>query len=80
MKAIDKLTIEELAEQIAACPSQGAHKAFGNITNTQFSIARHSGGCTFTGKHYVYFPQHDCLVRDDVAKWISKNLKKEKQP
>lgn len=43
-----------------------------NVTQTQFSIARFSMGCTFNGDHYVYIPPTDELIRADVLKW-SKN-------
>ena len=37
-----------------------------DVSRTQLSIARHYGGCTVQGRHYVYFPDHDELWRDDV--------------
>lgn len=37
-----------------------------NVSRTQLSIARHYGGCTVQGRHYVYFPEHDELWRDDI--------------
>ena len=37
-----------------------------NVSQSQLSIARFSGGCTIGGKRFVYFPEHDELWRDDV--------------
>lgn len=37
-----------------------------DVRRTEMSIARYSGGFTVQGKHYVYFPEHDELWRDDV--------------
>ena len=37
-----------------------------HVSRTQFSIARHSGGCRAYGHYYYYDPAHDCLIRDDV--------------
>lgn len=37
-----------------------------NVSQSQLSIARFAGGCTIGGRHFVYFPQHDELWRDDV--------------
>jgi len=39
-----------------------------NVSHTQFSIARHYGGCVHNGKEYVYFPDEDKLVRKDLLK------------
>lgn len=41
-----------------------------DVSQTQLSIARYSGGCVVNGRHYVYFPQHDELWRDDVLKMV----------
>jgi hypothetical protein len=37
-----------------------------DVSHTQLSLARESGGCTVQGRHYVYFPEHDELWRDDI--------------
>ena len=37
-----------------------------NVSQTQFSIARHYGGIQFQGHHYAYFAAHDELWRSDV--------------
>ena len=46
-----------------------------NVSQTQFSIARYSGGCTLNGDRYVYLPQTDELIRADVLKWKKKAQK-----
>ena len=49
--------------------------AIGGVTQGQLSIARHYGGCTYQGKHYIYMPATDELVRDDVVAWLAKYRK-----
>lgn len=39
---------------------------FMDVSHTQLSIARHYGGGTVRGRHYVYFPQSDELWREDI--------------
>ena len=39
-----------------------------HVSRSQFSVARHYGGCTFMGKRYVYIPLTDVLIREDVVK------------
>lgn len=39
-----------------------------HVSQTQFSIARHYGGITFNGAHYVYDPVEDSLTRADLLK------------
>lgn len=41
-----------------------------DVSMTQFSIARHYGGCTFNGARFTYFPADDSLWRDDVVRAI----------
>jgi len=41
-----------------------------NVSQTQLSIARFSGGCRVNGRMYYYNPLTDELVRDDVLKWL----------
>jgi hypothetical protein len=45
------------------------------VSQSQFSVARHYGGCTFQGQSYVYVPGADELVRADVVKWLAKHRK-----
>ena len=36
------------------------------VSQTQFSVARYYGGCTFNGASYVYDAENDKLVRKDI--------------
>ena len=42
------------------------------VSSSQFSVARHFGGCRAFGKHYIYVPSTDELIRDDVVKLLAK--------
>ena len=42
------------------------------VSQTQLSIARHYGGITVNGEHYVYCPPTDELIRGDVLKALGK--------
>ena len=46
------------------------------VSNSQFSIARHYGGITYSGESYTYLPKTDELIRNDVLKWQSNQAKK----
>ena len=46
-----------------------------NVTRSQFSIARYYGGINFNGARYIYYPDTDELIREDVMKWKAKRLK-----
>ena len=48
-----------------------------HVSQTQLSIARHYGGCTFQGYGYTYNHVDDTLTRNDVLKGEPKP-KKEK--
>lgn len=48
-----------------------------NVSHTQFSVARHFGGCTFNGASYHYDAENDVLVRMDVWKALLANDKAE---
>lgn len=37
-----------------------------HVSQTQFSVARHFGGCTFQGQRYIYDASTDRLIRADV--------------
>ena len=39
-----------------------------NVSRSQFSIARHYGGIKLNGASYVYDPETDTLIREDVLK------------
>jgi hypothetical protein len=51
--------------------------AYARITQTHFSIARYWGGCTINGRHFVYCPIDDSLIRSDVFGWLVKRVKEE---
>lgn len=51
-----------------------------NVSQTQLSIARYSGGCTLNGDHYIYIPHADELIRADVLKWKKKAQKNATAP
>ena len=38
--------------------------AIQGVSQTQLSIARHYGGCTYGGREYYYIPTTDELVRE----------------
>ena len=42
------------------------------INLTQFSVARFYGGMSYNGASYIYLPETDELIRDDVVKWLAK--------
>ena len=46
------------------------------ISNTQLSVARHYGACTYNGAAYTYADDSDALVRNDVLAWLVKERKK----
>jgi len=48
---------------------------FGNVSQTQLSVARHYGGCRVNNAYYDYNAEHDLLIRVDVLKWICKQMK-----
>ena len=36
------------------------------VSQSQFSVARHYGGCTYMGQPYIYDASQDRLIRRDV--------------
>ena len=42
---------------------------------TQLSIARYYGTINFNGYKYIYYPDTDELIREDVMRWKAKQLK-----
>lgn len=48
------------------------------VSQTQFSVARHYGACSFQGRSYFYVPSTDELIRDDVLKFVG-NLRKKQE-
>lgn len=49
-----------------------AHAIIRYVSSSQLSVARHFGGCRAFGRHYVYVPETDELIRDDVVKLLAK--------
>ena len=45
------------------------------VSQSQLSVARHFGGCTYGGREYAYIPTTDELVREDVVRWVTKRRK-----
>lgn len=50
-----------------------------NVIQTQLSIARFYGGCSYNGDGYTYMHEHDQLIRNDVLKHIAKLRKAAKK-
>lgn len=69
-------------ELLAACAALGlasdAQIGWRNVSDTQLSIARYSGGMAFMGWTFTYFPADDSLWRDDVVRAIRQARKAEK--
>ena len=53
--------------------------AISGVSNSQLSIARYYGGCTYQGRGYMYVPLSDELIRDDVVKFLAKYRKEQKK-
>jgi len=71
-------TIEDLREfqdELKKKFGEDASVAYANVSMTHLSVARHYGGATVQGKHFVYNPADDSLIREDVVKWIAKKRK-----
>ena len=43
-----------------------------HVSQTQFSVSRYYGGCTYRSESYTYLPHTDELIRDDVLRWMQK--------
>lgn len=72
------VTIDDLKEfQDGLEEKFGAHAniAYANVSMTQLSIARHYGGVKVQGKYFVYNPNDDSLIREDIVKWVAKQKK-----
>lgn len=70
------------AEQIALAVSElNRDTPYGiqNCRHGHFSIARHYGGINYNGRHYIYIPKTDELIRDNVLKWVTDRRKRIKQ-
>jgi hypothetical protein len=66
---------QSILADLDACPLH-RKSPFGitNVMQTQFSIARYYGGINFNGSMYIYYPDTDELIREDVMKWKAKQL------
>jgi hypothetical protein len=65
-----------ILSDLDACPLH-RKTPFGvtNVSMTQLSIARYYGMINFNGYRYIYYPDTDELIREDVMKWKAKQLK-----
>lgn len=69
-----------LADIPADCPlSRETPYGVAGVSDTQFSVARHYGGCTYNGQHYVYLPLTDELIRHDVLQWLAKKEREQRK-
>ena len=69
------VTNDEVAALSVGLQDQRAAWLYRFVSQTQLSIARHFGGITVNGKNYVYFPETDELIRDDVLAELRKMRK-----
>lgn len=79
---MSNITIEKLHDYIDALElkfGKDANVGYANVSMTQLSIARHYGGCKVGSHHYVYNPMDDSLIREDVFKWLAKEIKKQEK-
>jgi len=67
--------IRKFADEIEQEFGAETNIAYVGVSMTQFSLAKHYGGCKVQGKHFVYNPLDDSLIREDVVKWIAKRKK-----
>ena len=59
-------------DTLANCPlDRSTPYIIRNVSASQFSVARHCGGMTYQGRHYIYDNIRDELVRADVRKWLA---------
>jgi len=65
-----------ILSDLDACPLH-RKTPFGvtNVSMTQLSIARYYGAINFNGYKYIYYPDTDELIREDVMRWKAKQLK-----
>lgn len=52
-------------------------KIYKNISNTQLSVAKYSGGCIIQGKEYIYNPITDELILKSYLKEYNKKYKRQ---
>ena len=77
MTARSILTDEE-AKALDAAGGLDHHAPFliQGVGTSQFSIARHYGGCKAYGRPYIYHPPTDELIRADVLRWLRRRRKR----
>jgi hypothetical protein len=75
-KAQDNSKKFSILDDLDTCPLH-RKTPFGvtNVSMTQLSIARYYGMINFNGYKYIYYPDTDELIREDVMKWKAKQLK-----
>lgn len=67
-------------ELLDRCPLDRKNQlAYGNVSQSYFSVARYSGGCRINGATYIYEPLIDAIIREDVHAWVRKNWQPKKQ-
>lgn len=72
-------TLQDLLDNQAELQAKfGNGLGYANASRTQFSIARHYGGCKINGHQYLYNHNDDSLIREDVVKWLVKKKKQRK--
>ena len=74
-------TIDDLRKYQAELQAKfgfDTNAAYANISLGQLSVARHYGSANIQGKHFIYNPADDSLIREDVVKWVAKRKKDEK--
>lgn len=54
------------ARGFPAMTTMTAPEEIHNVSQSQFSVARHFGGCTYMGQTYIYDAGQDRLIRRDV--------------
>lgn len=76
-----ELLKNRLQELIDRCPLErgDAPLLIGNVSYTQYSVVRHSGGCRINGVTYIYEIPVDALIREDVHAWMRKEWYKKEQ-
>lgn len=62
--------IKSILEDVGEC---GLHRktpyGITHVCQTQFSIARFCGAIKYNGDTFIYFPDTDELIREDVLSW-----------
>lgn len=72
--------VREHRDALIAKFGTGSPLGMADVSQTQFSIARYSGGCVMDGRSYSYNAFDDSLIRDDVVKWLVKKAKEKPTP